>query len=110
MSAKLNAASTEIQPIAVRAISEQVIEHFGLIAEVQQIYLEVDKQTVIYWIFTTESEHDPMLMRRLINAETVIKDTFRDTTIDFQYIPLLFCPEPRECLAQSALTIYQRGN
>ena len=94
----------------VDAISDEVVKRYAAIPEVQQIYLEVADNALVYWIFTNEAVYDDALMDRLIDQEIAIMKTFPRTLFDFHYIPLLSCPEPRDCISWLSQPIYKRDN
>ena len=94
----------------IGTIQEEVVKRYASIPEVQQIYLEVADDSLVYWIFTNEAAYDDALMDRLIEQEIAIMKAFPQTLFGFHYIPLLSCPDPRECISWLSQPIYQRDN
>jgi len=51
------------------AIVDAVIEKFRGIPEVQEIYQEIDGDTLVYWVFSSEEKYDDALLDRMIEQE-----------------------------------------
>lgn len=90
------------------AISAAVVSAFSAIPEVVQIYLEPNRDTLVYWVFSNEESHNWELSQRMTEQQMGIMDQFPQSLFDFHFVPIMLCPDPKECIPVHATAMYQR--